>query len=234
MLIKVGLENNPGERSIAWALDLPGCFAYGAEGSEALLHMPRAVMKHQDWVERHTTDSWLADLGDFDIRLEETFEVYTIDETYHLAQEGYEVNAFFRHDWLPLSALEVERGLRLLSWSRADLLAVVGDLTPAKLEEKQPGERWSINGIVGHVGGAEWWYLDRLGCAGLAREDVPPDPLERLSVVRARLVEVLPQLVEVEQVVGHSGEIWSPRKLLRRAVWHELDHVGHISRLALS
>ena len=28
-----------------------------------------------------------------------------------------------------------------------------------------------------------------------------------------------------------DGEIWSPRKLLRRALWHELDHIGHIYKL---
>jgi hypothetical protein len=27
-------------------------------------------------------------------------------------------------------------------------------------------------------------------------------------------------------------EFWSPRKLLRRAVWHERDHTTHIRRLA--
>ena len=234
MLIQVGLENHVGERCVAWALDLPGCFAYGKDGGEALLNLPRAVVKHQDWIARHTPNSWLADLGDFDVRLVETFEAYTIDDAYELAREGYEVECFFRHDWKPLTELDVLRGLQLLSWSRADLLAVAAELTPEKLEEKQPGERWSINGILGHVGGAEWWYLHRLDRAGLTRDEVPKAPLERLAVVRARLEQALPGLVGVDLVVGKDGELWSPRKLLRRAIWHEMDHIGHISRLALS
>ena len=49
--------------------------------------------------------------------------------------------------------------------------------------------------------------------------------------MRAHLVEVLPTLVGSRQVIGVEGEFWSPRKLLRRAVWHELDHVEHISKL---
>ena len=28
-----------------------------------------------------------------------------------------------------------------------------------------------------------------------------------------------------------EGEFWSPRKLLRRAVWHERDHTVHIRKL---
>lgn len=234
MLLKVGLENNNDGRSIAWALDLPGCFAYGKDGAEALLNLPRAVIKHQDWVERHTPASWLSDLGDFDVRLAETFDDYTLSDDYELAPEGYLVESFFRDDWRPLTELEVQRGLQLLSWSRADLLAVASELTPDKLEEKQPSERWSINGILRHVGGAEWWYLERLDRAGMTRAEVPDAPLERLSVVRARLEQALPRLVGLELVMGKQGELWSPRKLLRRALWHELDHVGHISRLALS
>jgi hypothetical protein len=33
-------------------------------------------------------------------------------------------------------------------------------------------------------------------------------------------------------VVGVGGEFWSPRKLLRRVAWHELDHLQHIQRLS--
>jgi len=28
-----------------------------------------------------------------------------------------------------------------------------------------------------------------------------------------------------------EGEIWSPRKALRRAVWHERDHTEHIRKI---
>lgn len=30
---------------------------------------------------------------------------------------------------------------------------------------------------------------------------------------------------------GENGEFWSPRKLLRRAIWHERDHTNHILQL---
>ena len=56
-------------------------------------------------------------------------------------------------------------------------------------------------------------------------------PFQRLEQVRSHLVEILPGLVGSTQVVGISGEFWSPRKLLRRAVWHEYDHLAHIRKL---
>jgi hypothetical protein len=44
-------------------------------------------------------------------------------------------------------------------------------------------------------------------------------------------VEILPGLSGSKQVMGIDGEFWSPRKLLRRAVWHEYDHIAHIRKL---
>ena len=35
----------------------------------------------------------------------------------------------------------------------------------------------------------------------------------------------------VKQVIGVDGEFWSPRKVLRRALWHERDHMEHIKKL---
>ena len=40
-----------------------------------------------------------------------------------------------------------------------ELLKTVSRLSAEKLAATYPNERWSINGILGHIGGAEWWYL---------------------------------------------------------------------------
>jgi len=233
MLIRIGLENGTEGRSMAWMLDFPGCFAYGKDGPEAILNVPRAVLAYREWLARHTDQSWLADLGDFDVRLVETFDCYDINDTFERVPSGTgnEVNAFFLHDWKPLSEEEVRRGLLMLEWSRADLLAAFAGLTTEQLNQERPGERWPINGILNHVGGAEWWYMDNLDLAGVERAQLSKVPTERLSSVRARLRQVLPGLVGSNLVLGKEGEIWSPRKLLRRALWHELDHVEHIHKL---
>ncbi len=63
------------------------------------------------------------------------------------------------------------------------------------------------------------------------RSSLPKDPFQRLEVVRQRLIEALPSLAGSKQVLGVDGELWSPRKLLRRALWHEMDHIGHIVEL---
>ncbi len=231
MIIRIGLENNFEHRSLAWALDLPGCFAFGATGSEALATMPRAVIGYKAWLESHTSDSWFADLGDFDIRLVETFEDYCFDEDFEISESGYEVNAWFHNDWKPLRNLDIERGLNLLKWSRADLMELVGAIPQDRFDLLLPAERWSIRGILGHIAGAEFWYLSRLDLASGRREDLPEDVFERLRHVRSLLDAAIPTLEDSEQVTGRNGELWSPRKVLRRALWHELDHTNHILKL---
>lgn len=236
MILGIGLEIEMDGRALAWALDFPGCFAVGADAAAALGRAPQAFIKYQDWMERHTAAAWVAGVGDFDVRLVETFDVYAVDpDTLQIAPNtGIDVNAWFRHDWQPLSELEVQRGLQLLAWSRADLLAAVQSVPPERLDARYPDQRWSIRGVLGHIADAEHWYLDRLGLAGApGRPALPPASWERLVEVRGLLQAALPNLVGSHQVLGIDGEFWSPRKLLRRALWHELDHIGHIYQLLL-
>ena len=167
---------------------------------------------------------------DQDHHIDSTWEVFHIDENFAVTSEGYEVNAWFQDDWKPLSAVEVTIGIELLSMSRADLLSTVDDLGQDSLNFKPPGEKWSIGGILKHVASADWWYLDRLGMA-FPGDQLPSEPGERLEMVRTQMVEILPSLAESKLVVGIEGEFWSPRKLLRRAVWHERDHTFHIRKL---
>jgi hypothetical protein len=231
MRIRIGLENNMDGRSIAWALDFPGCYADGMDGSLALVSLPQALVQYEDWVNKHASPSWLPDLSEFDVRLVETWQGYCIDDDLNESSDGYEVNAWFRDDWRALTETEIDHGLQMLRWSRVDLLATLAGASQAALEEKLPGERWSVLGVLKHVAGAEWWYLDRLDLAGMTGEQLPKDPFERLPLVRSRLEAVLPGLAGVQRVLGKEGEFWSPRKILRRALWHERDHIGHIEKL---
>lgn len=232
MQIKIGLENGYEGRSLAWALDYPGCFAYGSDGPSAVVNMATAFLLYKSWIDQHTPESWLADVQDVHVRLVETWEVYEIDADYEIVPQGdISINAWFRYDWKPLKRLEVKRGLQVLAFSRADLLKKYQNLPADVLDRTYPGERWSIRGILRHIATAEFWYLDRLGLAGMNRRDLPEDVFACLDVVRKRTLEVLDAAEGSTQVVGIAGEFWSPRKVLRRTAWHELDHNEHIQKL---
>jgi hypothetical protein len=235
MIFQVGIENNNEGRSIAWALEHPGCYAYGLNASAAALNIESALIRYAKWIANHDSQGWLAvQPNDIDIVINGQWDVYYInnndDKVSELDENGYSVESFFPYDWKPLTLDEAKRGLNMLAWSREDLLQSVRGLSPEKLDATYVGERWSINGILGHVGGAEWWYLSRLGLA-FPRDQVPEEPMARLEMVRKHLKEVLGRLVEVKQVIGVEGEFWSPRKVLRRALWHERNHVEHILKL---
>ncbi len=233
MIFRVGIENNnEGYRSIAWALEHPGCYAYGPDSDQALELLVPAIQDYARWIEQHEP-AWV-DPHEPELVLEETFNDYDINAELDIVEKGeYTVEPFFQFDWKPLTVSDLEEAYKLLDWSRQDLLAVLSPLSAEQWACKPEGERWDVAGIARHVGGAEWWYLDRLGLA-FPRPEVPPEPLERLEKTRQRLLEVLPALVEVKQVTGIDGELWSPRKVLRRAVWHERDHTDHIRKLLAS
>ena len=179
MIIRIGLENNIEGRSLAWALDYPGAFAYGADGSEALLALPRGLIQYENWANQHAGQEWLR-LGDFDLRLVETWQPNTIDPDFEDPAQGHQANAWFRDDWRPLTEDEVQRGLTLLEWSRADLLAITAELSAEKLDTAYPGERWSIRGILTHIAVAEWFFIDRFGQAP-RRDELPRSAFERLD-----------------------------------------------------
>lgn len=232
MIFRIGIENNNDDRTIAWALDHPGCFAYGRDSQEAQRNFLQAAREYGDWIAQHG-ESWLDD--EMEVVVEETFDAYFIRPTFERAERGndtYLVESFFVHDWKPLVPHEIERALKLLAWTRADLLNLVGKLNEEQLSRTYPNERWSIRGILKHIGGGEWFYQERIGYPfPQNEEDVPSDPFELLGLVRDHFNTLLPKLDGVEKVVGVEGEFWSPRKMLRRALWHERDHTEHIRKL---
>ncbi len=231
MRVKIGIENGVENLSLAWALDYPGCFAYGMDDTEAIIKIPEAILRYKEWVDSHEENSWLKDLQDFDIHLEDSYSVFTVDDEYNLAREGTEINAWFRTDWKPLTEEDIRRGRLVLQWSRNDLLELVASLDLDQMSIKLEGERWTITGILRHVANAEHWYLSRMEMITIPREELPDDPFERLLLVREQMESALSLMPGMLTVRGVQGEFWSARKILRRAAWHEIDHIEHIFKL---
>jgi len=203
-------------RWIAHVPDLPGCFASHPERETAISSIPKAVETYLEWCRRHG------------LRVSGFSGPMMVSEVVRAwrYEDDYEVNAFFAADRPPLIPDEIARALRFLEWSHADLLASVAGLSPDDLA-REIEEGWSIRRILQHVGGAEWWYLDRLGVA-FPQAEVPEDAFVRLEKVRAHFRMVLPSLAGDARLAEPDHELWSPRKMLRRALWHERDHTDHI------
>lgn len=210
---------------IAYVPTLPGCFAATRDDSPqaAIDAMPQAIAAWYPWA---GVTAPVAHADTITTVVAEQHGAWLVAPDDDLIDE---VNAFFAADRPALSSADVDLALDLLQRTRADLLTTIAGLDDAALAHAHPNE-WSILQTLLHLGGAEWWYLDRLDLA-FPQEQVPDDPYARLDRVRTHLREVLPTLIDDQRIMHPHHETWSPRKLLRRALWHERDHTQHIQRL---
>jgi len=61
----------------------------------------------------------------------------------------------------------------------------------------------------------------------------PDDPLERFAWIRSFTLRSLPTLAGRDILADCGGEAWTPRKALRRTIWHERDHTRQIATILL-
>ncbi len=214
-------------RWIAHVDGLWGCFASAEQREAALAAVPAAVHAYWAWQRQHGGHA--SEPGE--AAATASAVTSAINEVHRAwnSRPDYEVNAFFASDRAPLSPAEASRAAQHLAWTRADLLASVAGLSEGDLAREAP-PAWPIGGILNHVARAENWYLGclDLGVAGL---DAIRGVFDRPSEVRERLLGVLPGLAGDDRLVVRDGEVWTARKMLRRAVWHERDHTEHIRQV---
>ena len=210
---RIGVEHTEPGQWVAYVFDLPGCFDSGSTAAEATAHIPEAVQAYFTWRQRHGDSA-----SPPDVVASEVVEVLDSDGRLRTTSLGvvHDVWAFFDDDRRQLNKTEVEEILRLLDYSRRDLLASV---PPSVTDE--------MGKILLHIGSAEWWYLDRLGLA-FPKAELSHDVFSRLDQVRSITTRILRELVGSEENVVKGGETWSPRKLVRRTIWHERDHTQQL------
>ena len=232
MQIRVGMENNIEGRSLAWPLDFPGCFAYGDDETDALIRLPGELLNFEVWIKDHTAEPWINFEG-LDIRVVEHYNTFSINEQYQIMPDGQgvEVNAWFVDDWRPLTQEEISHALQVFRWQRDELLAGLTTIEQDILEKEYPGQRWNIIGIAKHIANAEFWYLQRMGLTKLSRDDLAKNMDERLAQMAESIEEQFPKFPGQDKVVGVDGEFWSYRKIVRRTLWHQRDHIEHIKEL---
>jgi uncharacterized damage-inducible protein DinB len=223
MLIRLAVEDMEPNHWIAWALDLPACYSSAGTMADAITHAPMKIREYFLWVSKYDNSCPVVSES-FEAKIVETFHSWASRE-----DPEYIVNAFFEDDRRPLGFWEVEIALRLLEWTRQDLLGILHSISKELLTKTIPGEaRVSVAGILNHVAIAENWYFGQLG---LGKGDLPSDPFDKIEVVRCNTREQLVKLVGDERMIQNCDELWSGRKIVRRTLWHERDHTQHILKL---
>ncbi|MDQ3492393.1 MAG: hypothetical protein M3452_03935 [Chloroflexota bacterium] len=218
----------------AWMLDWPGCFVWAGSREDVLTRVPGAVRRHA---------GWLAGFGE-DVVVPVRDDVEVVEEVAARVDDGYERNATFTVDRRPVAADELERMLRRLGFARADL----GRLLERVAKAHPDGSGAASDGasddtavatgaamhrkteeVLRHVAGAEIWLgsrLDRTLRYGGAPRD--GELTAYLAGTRAWLLDQLRDLQAREPapaVTDGKGEEWTLAKVLRRALYHSLDHL---------
>jgi hypothetical protein len=205
------------ETFAAWALDLPGCFATGSDEVAAIGALSAAIDRYLTIAVAASAEAPPRPTGGIEVV-----------ERFHGSWQGtYEVDAFFAVDAAPVTEIDVTFAQAMLAATRRRLLAAA-DPAP----RRRAGER-TVGEVLHHVANAEWFYGSRLEMDpevvrsdGLGDEI---DPRKRLELVRAwalRRIATFPGLGGLERT--HHGERWTPRKVIRRYIYHELDHLWEL------
>jgi uncharacterized damage-inducible protein DinB len=146
--------------------------------------------------------------------------------------------ALFTPDLEPLTLQAVESGFIILDGLRGELLDKLEGLTSDQLRVKPDPKRRSLLETLEHLAHCEWWYLSRIDDdLPYFEEQCPQDPLPRLAWLLNEARQYLLELsVERRALVSvphrhpttDPQERWTPRKVLRRLLEHEFEHLGFI------
>ncbi len=225
MHVRLGVEDMEPNNWVAWAFELPGCYARGPTRDEAVAQAPFAV---RELIQRLRKAGWTGQGYDniSESSVAEEFRAYPFGE-------DYLVNAFFENDRIPLINDDIEYADLLLGLNRGELLEIMQGMSQEEMERPIEGEvQGNIYGIIRHIGTAEWWYWDRLDMA-FHRAERPIELEDLLRKVRRFTLDMLRTMLFDTRTAVKQGERWSARKLLRRTVWHERVHTLQIRRYLL-
>jgi uncharacterized damage-inducible protein DinB len=222
--------------AMAHVAELPGCFAVGSSAPLAVAGVPRAIEGFLAWLKAHReplvpeASVSRPSMNDLSVA-----EVRTGGAPLKAGSRA----ALFDFDKAAWDDYKLERTLRWLDYSRADLLAKIDGKSEQELRARQVAPGRTAWDTLWHVANAEFGYIDQVagpleGVENIT-ESEPSDVRERLAAVRevlARKARGVPSDKRGEVILpdwtDKPGEPWTLAKALRRALEHELEHLREL------
>lgn len=222
------LESGPRQqRTMVHVLGLLGCIAKGPTTEVALAATPDAIRAYLHFLARHGVE----------VEEHPRVEVRVVE---HVTVGQWLGNGdpalVFGPDRAPLTDPDMEEYIRRLEWSRAEIVALVRRLSPPELAAQPAGGR-SIRAMLEHLMESEHFYVCTLGrveglpaAGSIVQKRQGPLP-GWMACVRERELARLRTLMptERERPVVRWGQIWTARKVLRRMLEHEWEHLVELA-----
>jgi len=196
-----------------WLAHVPvlrGCIASGTTRDEAIANARRAFRAYLELLDARgvSIEHW----KDLDPN---TFEVHDLPADRVVPED---IGRMEEH--------ELRDFLHQFEASRAALLSLVREISADELERKPIETMWSVREALEHVMLTEASLLSRL-------EKWPADPYNTLQAVHRmafqRFTVMEPPDTDLDHVV--LGRRWTTRKVMRRILEHEFEHLGHIKEI---
>jgi hypothetical protein len=199
-----------------WIEGFPGAYARGVTANEVERSAPRAFSEYLLWLRLNGEDipDGLSGLtsADFTPKIE------------HILTDSAAAACDARHcmesDLGPFERADFERCLRLLRYSRTDLVDAAGAIPPHEWDTAPPGAQ-SIRSALSRHGHMEISMLSRLGIEPTIRTH--PDPVTSLARIRATFESAVCDLFDRGDCSSKRSDesAWPLPKVLRMAIWHE-------------
>ena len=197
----------------SWLAHVPvlrGCIASGTTRDEAIANARRAFRAYLELLDARgvSIEHW----KDLDAN---TFQVRDLP-----------ADRVVPEDIGRLEEHELRDFLHQFEASRAALLSLVREISAEEIERKPTETMWSVREALEHVMLTEASLLSRL-------EKWPADPYNTLQAVHRmafqRFTVMEPADTELDHLV--MGRRWTTRKVMRRILEHEFEHLGHIKEI---
>ena len=219
------LESGPQhKKTLAHVLDLLGCVVQGNTTDDAAAATPDTIRAYLSYLRRH---------GE---KVDPSAKIETrIAE--HNTEGLFSGQALWPQDLTPVAPTALERYLRWLDWSRADLLDLVKGIDEKRLRAK-PAKGRSLRDILLHVLDADKSYVYAL-VGPLKAMGEPTNAADRgdldlriaLKEARAAAIDRLKRLTPTERrTIRKAGQsTYSAYRVIRRMLEHEWEHRHEIA-----
>ena len=214
--------------------NLMGCFALASTKERAKMKLRSAIPEYFSWLRSHEEE----------VVIPTRPKLAMVQELRIRGSPGDAggPDPLLHCDRVAASHGDITRCLRLLAYTREDLLRLVSGLSRKALAWKPRREPRSVQDALRHIAQVDIWYLSRIGADPRLDKTKMRDIFTFLDYSRSLVREALPDLTMAQRANVFHPRKWSEKpypwtatKVLHRFVTHERQHTNYLRRiLALS